>query len=520
MKQKLLMMAAVTLFCLGLAGCDHTAPEVSGLEGITEMDCGTKLNLEDYLNDNLKITDETDDGVVDYKLADLEHTITTSDETIFNAETGDIDTGKPGEYNINVFIKDKSNNKSEFEFTLILNALKMENTVEDLIEMDCGTSFNVLDYLNENVTITNKAGDIEYKLDEIEHTIDCDGAFYNADTGEYNTEKYGENKVALVTVGDSVEGKNVVFTVKVNPLKMESSIEELLEMDCGTPFNVIDYIKENVKLTNQAGDVEYKLDDFDYTVECDDVVYNENTGDFDTTKFGEFPVKVTINSESFENNTVSFKVKLNPLVIDKGYYVYKSGFSSSGYDYLGFCEYKNTSSEDLTVNSIEFRFYDKDDVMIGSSDYPDYSLEYVKSGASGYALDTFSSFNSSISSSDEIVRVDVLIDFGKAAGNDTTSLEVGDVELTNSYDYNVSGFAGTAIVTNPYDKEVKYYSMLAGMYNADGALVGVMDAMTSEGIGAQAKARCTAAWLPDSRSIPDQVVSAKASARVTSFVGQ
>ena len=424
MKRKILVMAALFLLCLGVTGCDRTAPEVSGVGETIEMDCGTKLNLEDYLNENLSISDETDDGKVDYKLSDLEHTI-TNDDSIYNAETGYVDTDKPGEYNFTLTVQDEKNNKTETSFTLVLKALKMESTVEDLIEMDCGT-----------------------------------------------------------------------------------------------PFNVKDYLKEHVSLSNQSGDAQYQLDDFDYTIDCDESVYNANTGTFDTTKFGEFPIKFTIESESFDNNTVSFKVKLNPLVIEKGAYTYEEGISSTGYDYIGFCEYKNTSSEDLKVNSIEFKYFDKDDIMIGSNDMPDYSLEYVKSGASGYAMDTYSSFNSSISSPDEIVRVEVIIDYGKPSGNDTTSLEVGDVEITNNYDYNVSGFAGTAVITNPYDKDVEYYTFLAGMYDADGKLIGVMDSMDSEGIDAGGKARCTAAWLPDSKEIPDQVNTVKASAKVDSFAGE
>ena len=114
----------------------------------------------------------------------------------------------------------------------------------------------------------------------------------------------------------------------------------------------------------------------------------------------------------------------------------------------------------------------------------------------------------------------MLIDYGKTTGDDTTSLQVGDMEITNNYDYNVSGFAGTAVVTNPYDKNAEYFSLLAGMYDADGNLVGVMDSMDSNGIAAGAQARCTAAWLPDSREIPDKVTSLKASARITSLEGQ
>ena len=519
MKRKIMLVAAMAMLCLGFSGCDRTAPEVSGVGKTVEADCDTKLNLDDYLNDHLKITDETDDGTVDYKLTDLEHTI-NCDESIYNPETGDIDTTKPGEYDVDVTLQDESKNKTSFSFTLVLQPLKMESTVEDTVEMDCGTEFNVLDYLKKNITITNQNGDVDYQLDDLDYTIDCDDSVYDSETGEYNTEKYGKHKVALVLPGDSVDGNNVVFNVKVDPFEMESTVEDTVEMDCGTPFNAIDYIRQNVKLTNQAGDKEYDLNDFKYTIDCDDSVYNANTGDFDTTKFGEFPVKLTIDPESFENNELSFTVKLNPLVINKGYYVYDSGVSSSGLDYLGFCEYKNTSSENLKVNSIEFQYFDKDNVMVGSSDMPEYSLDYLESGASGYALDTYSSFNSVISSSDEIARVDVLIDYGKTTSDDTTSLQVGDMEITNNYDYNVSGFAGTAVVTNPYDKNAEYFSLLAGMYDADGNLVGVMDSMDSNGIAAGAQARCTAAWLPDSREIPDKVTSLKASARITSLEGQ
>lgn len=92
-------MAALFLLCLSVTGCDHTAPKVSGVGETIEMDCGTKLNLEDYLNENLSISDETDEGTVDYKFSEPEHTI-TDDDSIYNVETGDVDTGKPREYNL------------------------------------------------------------------------------------------------------------------------------------------------------------------------------------------------------------------------------------------------------------------------------------------------------------------------------------------------------------------------------------------------------------------------------------
>lgn len=396
------------------------------------------------------------------------------------------------------------------------------SNLDSVIELDCGTDFNLKDYLSENAVITDETDDgtNNCSLSDLEYTITCDETVYNAETGEFDTEKYG-NYDAELTVSDKSKNKTTfAFTVKLDPLHLNSSLEETVEMDCGTIFNVNDYFGENLKIVNADESAEYSLEDFDYTIDCPETVYNAASGKLDTGKFGEYEATLTINSESFENNTASFAIKLNPLAIEKGAYTYESGISSSGYDFLGFCEYKNTSEEDLKVTSVEFQYFDKDGVMISSNDMPDYSREYVASGDSGYALDTYSSYKSSVSNWDEIATVEVIISYEKPNSSDDTSLEVEGMEITNDYDYNVSGFAGTTVVTNPYDKDVEYFKLLAGMYDADGKLIGVMYSMDSSGINAASKARVTAAWLPDSREIPDQVASLKASARVTGFAGE
>ena len=77
------------LFCLGCTGCDRTPPEVSGIKDVVTIDCKTKYNIETYLNNYLKITDETGDGIIEYKLEELEHAISFSDENIYNVHTGE-----------------------------------------------------------------------------------------------------------------------------------------------------------------------------------------------------------------------------------------------------------------------------------------------------------------------------------------------------------------------------------------------------------------------------------------------
>lgn len=394
--------------------------------------------------------------------------------------------------------------------------------IDSVIELDCKTDFNLKDYLIKNVKITDETGDgtTNYKLSDLKYKITCDGDVYNAKTGKFDTEKFGNYDVKL-SVSDMSHNKTTfAFTIKLNPLHINSTIDEVVIIDCGTLFNVKDYCRENLKIVNSDKTTEYKLDDFDYTISCSETVYNAASGKLDTSKSGEYETTLTINTNCFENNSINFKIKLNPLVIDKGYYVYKDSTSSTGYDFLGFCEYKNTSVDALKVNSVEFQFFDKDGIMIASSEMTEYSRDYLAKDESGYGYDTFASYNSSISSSDEISKVEVIIDYEKSTEADTTSLKVEDMQITNNYDYNVSGFAGTTIVSNPYNKDVEYYNLLAGMYDKDGKLIGVMNSMDHSKIMAMSKSRVTASWLPDSRSIPNNVKSLKASARVISFVGE
>lgn len=95
---------------------------------------------------------------------------------------------------------------------------------------------------------------------------------------------------------------------------------------------------------------------------------------------------------------------------------------------------------------------------------------------------------------------------------------VGDMEMIHNYDYNVSGFAAQTTVDNPYSKKAERYLLLAGMYDSDGKLIGVMDAMmNSNSISANGKAKTIAVWLPDSTERPDKTKEVRGCAHVTEF---
>ena len=177
-KKALLCIGIALVICVGLTGCDREAPVIIGIDSVIELNCGIKFNLEDYLNENADITDETDDGPIQYKLSELEHTIKCN-EDVYNVETGEFNTGQSGNYDVELSVKDKSNNNTTFAFTINLNPLHMNSSLEEFVEMDCGAIFNVNDYFSENIKIVNLAESAEYKLDDFDYTINCDETIYN-----------------------------------------------------------------------------------------------------------------------------------------------------------------------------------------------------------------------------------------------------------------------------------------------------------------------------------------------------
>ena len=70
MKKHLIIIIALLGICLCLSGCSP-APTLSGIDNTIEIDCGTTFNLKDYLNENLKIVTESENGTSEYKLSDV-----------------------------------------------------------------------------------------------------------------------------------------------------------------------------------------------------------------------------------------------------------------------------------------------------------------------------------------------------------------------------------------------------------------------------------------------------------------
>ena len=302
-----------------------------------------------------------------------------------------------------------------------------------------------------------------------------------------------------------------------------NGVDETIEVMCGTDFNIEDYLNDNLQIKDETDDgtAEYKLSDLEHSITCEGSIYDEETGKIDTGDFGKFDFTLTVKDEAGNKSDFAFALKLNPLDIEKGFYVYKDDVSSGGFSVLGYCGFSNKSEKYLQIESVEFEYLDSEGTTVCSNDMSEYTPEYVAPGKDGYAQDTYASTEAIIKDPDDVAEVKVDIKYSKAKKEDDNTLIVGDMEMIHNYDYNVSGFAAETTVENPYAKKAENYMLLAGMYDSDGNLIGVMDAMmNSENVSAQGKAKTIAVWLPDSTERPDKTKEVRGCAHVTEFEGE
>ena len=64
-KMFITISVAIIMIAAVFTGCDLKAPVINGIDSVIELDCNTEFNLKDYLIKNVKIADETDEGIID-----------------------------------------------------------------------------------------------------------------------------------------------------------------------------------------------------------------------------------------------------------------------------------------------------------------------------------------------------------------------------------------------------------------------------------------------------------------------
>lgn len=295
--------------------------------------------------------------------------------------------------------------------------------------------------------------------------------------------------------------------------------EENVEVMCGTEFNLNDYIRDNIEgVTDETDDgtKEYGLDELDYSITCDGEIYDSETGAIDTGEFGDYNVTLSVKDEADNEASKSFTLTLNPIEVQKGFYVYKQEFSDN-FDLMGYASFENKSRVPIDIDEVEFQYFDKDGVTITGTDMVDLAPKYLAGSQTGYAMDTFSGTNATLTAEDEVQEIQVNIDYSRAASEDETTLEVGEITRIDNYQYDTTHFAAEAVLTNPHNRNAEYYTFLVGMYDAEDNLIAVTNSFDTTPINAGGKARVTAGWLPDSRLKPDATVRMQGAACVTKF---
>lgn len=91
-----------------------------------------------------------------------------------------------------------------------------------------------------------------------------------------------------------------------------TGIDDVLEITCGTEFNLNDYLKDTLQITDDV-----TTENFEYDISCDEKAYERQTGKVITSNTGEFTVDTIVKDEAGNEAQLSFTLKLNPIHVTK-----------------------------------------------------------------------------------------------------------------------------------------------------------------------------------------------------------
>lgn len=155
-----------------------------------------------------------------------------------------------------------------------------------------------------------------------------------------------------------------------------SGLEENVHIQCGTPYNIKDYIKEHIEISDNV-----TTEITDYDVNSDSDAYEKGSGKIDTRDVHEFVVEVTTKDEAGNEASAKINVTTDPIhitrdnrtpVIYDGEYgtvkfmrfVHDSQFGSPAYRFLFECTNKTDATVEyyfgtdfLTINNYQVTYY-------------------------------------------------------------------------------------------------------------------------------------------------------------------
>lgn len=143
---------------------DKNAPIIEGLEENSKIKvkCGTPFNLNEYLQDKIKISDDVTKESLSYSIS--------CDESIYDKNTGEINTGYWGSFPVEISATDEAGNVGKLNLKLKLNPIRVtkKNPNPVVYDGEYGTikinNFSHVNYygIDEYLVVF----DIENKTDE------------------------------------------------------------------------------------------------------------------------------------------------------------------------------------------------------------------------------------------------------------------------------------------------------------------------------------------------------------------
>lgn len=144
---------------------------------------------------------------------------------------------------------------------------------------------------------------------------------YNKGKELYSQKKYKEAIEKFSDLDDYKDSKKLlekskkmyaIQTDKTNPKIEGLESGSVIEVQCGTQFNLNEYLKDKISISDDV-----TVDLKEYYTECDEKVYDSISGKVDTCYSGEFPVKLSAKDEAGNEGSLDFVLKLNPVHVTK-----------------------------------------------------------------------------------------------------------------------------------------------------------------------------------------------------------
>lgn len=137
----------------------------------------------------------------------------------------------------------------------------------------------------------------------------------------YSQNKYKEAIEIFSDLNDYKDSKELlekakkmyaIQTDKTNPVIEGLEAGSVIEVQCGTQFNLNEYLKDKISISDNV-----TMNLKEYYTECDEKVYDSISGKVDTCYSGEFPVKLSTKDEAENEGSLDLVLKLNPVHVTK-----------------------------------------------------------------------------------------------------------------------------------------------------------------------------------------------------------